>query len=40
MFSLLRYIEKGQYMIHPQEWPAYIKWRIQKFLKRIRQFVA
>jgi len=27
-------------MIHPREWIAYIKWRIEKAIKRIRQFVA
>jgi len=27
-------------MIHPKEWIAYIKWRIEKALKRIRQFMA
>jgi len=27
-------------MIHPKEWIAYIKWRIEKALKRIRQFVG
>jgi hypothetical protein len=26
--------------IHPDEWTAYIRWRIEKALKRIRQFVA
>jgi len=27
-------------MIHPKEWIHYIKWRIEKALKRIRQFMA
>jgi hypothetical protein len=27
-------------MIHPSEWIAYIKWRIQKAIRRIRQFVS
>jgi hypothetical protein len=27
-------------MIHPKEWIAYVKWRIQKAIRRIRQFVG
>jgi hypothetical protein len=27
-------------MRHPREWVAYIRWRIEKALKRIRQFMA
>ena len=26
--------------IHPREWMAYVRWRIEKALKRIRQFVV
>jgi len=27
-------------MIHPKEWMAYIRWRIEKAIRRIRKFVA
>jgi len=27
-------------MINPKEWIAYIRWRIEKTLKRMRQFMA
>jgi hypothetical protein len=27
-------------LIHPREWPAYIRWRIEKTIRRVRQFVS
>jgi hypothetical protein len=33
-------LQRRSTMIHPKEWIHYIKWRIEKALKRMRQFMT